>query len=426
MVGMGATDVLIAGQAGTVELAGMNLGSNIWNMISLFFMGIAFATQPLVAKQFGRNSERGIKHQFHQSLWLCFAMGLIATVTMFVGAKLLLLMPFEEPIRDVAYGYLLIMVFAALPATLLPVFRGTLEAMNLTKIVFVVLFAAFLLNIPLDYILVNGLYGLPKLGGVGCALASTLLIWLMLAVFILIIYLNKRVRGLRLLDQFSVPDKDTITSTLKLGVPIGMSIFIELSMFSGAGILIAAFGAVSASAHAVALTVASLSFMFYFGIGQGITIRASQYLGAQLPDKARYTIKIGSWLNLVLALMFCLLFLVLDQQIIMAFSSDPQVVKLSVVLLAFAAFFQIADALQVSMISALRAYQDTISPPKYQFFAFWVFGLPVGIGISFYAWMPSLVGAKGMWFAMVVSLFIVGLLLLKRLINVINSHKSQV
>ncbi|MBX2848727.1 MAG: MATE family efflux transporter [Acidiferrobacterales bacterium] len=422
MVGMGATDVLIAGQAGTVELAGMNLGSNIWNMISLFFMGVGFATQPLVAKQFGRKSDAGIKHQFHQSLWLCFVMGLIATLTMFLATRLLLLVPYEEPIRKVAYGYMLVMVFAALPATLLPVLRGTLEAMNLTRIVFSIVLLAFLLNIPLDYALVNGLYGFPKLGGVGCALASMLLIWLMLLIFVLTIIFNKQVRHRRLFDNFSSPDKPLIKTTFKLGIPIGVSIFIELSMFSGAGILIAAFGAVSASAHAVALTIASLTFMLYFGVGQGITIRASQHLGAQLPQRAWHTIKVGTSLNLVLGGLFCIAFLWFDQSIVQLFSSDVKVIKLAIALLVFAAIFQIADALQVSMICALRAYQDTSSPPKYQFFAFWIFGLPLGVALSFYAFLPGFEGAKGLWLAMVVSLFIVGLLLLRRLILLVGEQ----
>jgi len=54
---MSATDVLIAGQVGTTELAGMNLGANAWHLVILLFMGIGFATQPLVANQFGARSD---------------------------------------------------------------------------------------------------------------------------------------------------------------------------------------------------------------------------------------------------------------------------------------------------------------------------------------------------------------------------------
>lgn len=415
IMGMGATDVLIAGQAGTIELAGMNLGNNIWHMIVLFFMGIGFATQPLVAKQFGAQNDEGVKKQFHQSVWLCFGLGAVATIAVIVGAKMLLLAPFELSMRLVAYSYLIVMSLCALPITLLPALRGTLEGMSLTKAVLLINFSAFLLNIPLDYILVNGLYGFPKLGAVGCAWATVFLTWLMFTGLVLMLYLHKAVRKKHLLRNFLAPDKTLILSTLKLGFPIGISIVIELSMFSGAGILIAMFGSIQASAHAVALTIAAMSFMLYMGIGQGVTIRASQFLGAQKPDHAWHSVRVGTIFNLMVAVVICILFVVFNRHLVALFSDDGEVIELAVVLLLFGAAFQLADSLQVAIVSALRAYHDTVSPPKYQFIAFWVFGLPIGVGFAFYEWLPGFSGAKGLWLAMVMSLFLVGLLLLRRL-----------
>ena len=188
-------------------------------------------------------------------------------------------------------------------------------------------------------------------------------------------------------------------------------------MFCGAGILIATFGAVQASAHAVAITIASLSFMLYMGLGQGVTIRASQFLGANKPANAWHSVRIGTIFNLMVAVGVCASFLMLNRELISLFSDDPEVIELAIVLLFFGAAFQLADSLQVAVISALRAYHDTSSPPKYQFLAFWVFGLPIGVGLAFYDWLPGLAGAKGLWLAMVASLFIVGLLLLRRLLT---------
>jgi len=106
---------------------------------------------------------------------------------------------------------------------------------------------------------------------------------------------------------------------------------------------------------------------------------------------------------------------IFTEPLIRIFSDDPLVVPLAVVLLYYGAAFQIGDSLQVAVICALRAYHDTSSPPKYQFVSFLVFGLPIGIGLAFYNWWPGMEGAKGMWFAMVISLFMVGFLLLWRL-----------
>ncbi len=422
LVGMSATDVLIAGHAGTEELAGMNLGSNTWNMVILFFMGIGFATQPLVAKHFGANSESGVKHQLHQSIWMCLGLGLLAMVIVWLSALGVHLAPFAPSLKSIAVDYLLVISLCAIPMTLIPALRGTLEGMSLTREVFAINFIVFLLNIPLDYIFVHGLYGLPKLGGVGCALATVFLMWLAIACFALVLRGHRQLKSRALLKQFQAPARSTIVSTFQLGWPIGLSIVIELSMFAGAGMLIAFFGVIEVGAHAVAIIVASMSFMLYMGLAQGVTIRASQFLGAGDPDQAWYTIKAGISFNMMIAAIICVVFVFFNEPLIRLFSSDEAVVKLAVVLLYFGAAFQLVDCLQVAAICALRAYQDTASPPKYQFVAFLLFGLPLGVGLSFFDWWPGLDGAKGMWTAMLVSLSLVGMLLSWRLWQ----HRKQI
>ena len=425
IVGMSATDVLIAGKAGTIELAGMNLGVNTWNMIIFFFMGIGFATQPLVAKQFGAENYRGVKHQLHQSIWLCGALGIIATLVVWFVYWLLQFANFESQMLGIARAFLLVISLCAIPITLIPALRGTLEGINLTRVVFWVSFSAFLINIPLDYILVNGLYGFPRLGGVGCAWATAILMWLSMLAAALIIKTHPRLKDRKMFEHFERPVPETIKRTIVLGLPIGVSIVIELSMFAGAGMLIAAFGPIEAGAHAVAITVASMSFMIYMGVSQGITIRASQFLGAEKPEQARYTIKVGVLFNLMIASVLCVMFIMFNEALIRLFSDDESIIPLAITLLYFGAAFQLADSLQVSAIHGLRAYHDTSSPPVYQFIAYWVFGLPIGVGLSFYEWVPGLENSKGLWFAMVASLSIVGLLLLMRLIQFSNAILVQ-
>ncbi len=426
LVGMTATDVLIAGNASTVDLAGINLGANTWNMIICFFMGIGFATQPLVAKHFGAKNESGIKHQLHQSIWLCFGLGVVATLLTWLASYLLSFINYEYGLLDVARNYLVVIALCAIPSAMIPAVRGTLEGMSYPRPVFWINLSAFLLNIPLDYVLVNGLYGFPQLGGVGCAWATVFLVWCMILLNVSVINRHKKLKHLKLLSQFSKPDRNAIESTVKLGFPIGVSIFIELSMFCGAGMMIAMFGTVEAAAHSVAITIASMSFMLYMGLGQGVTIRASQFLGANQASKAWYTIKSGTSFNILVSIIICYIFIFYNEALIGLFSSDKQVIELAIVLLYFGAAFQIADSLQVAVVCALRAYHDTTSPPKYQFFAFFVIGLPLGIGLSFYAWWPGLEGAKGLWLAMVASLSIVGVMLLRRLMIVVRRFTFEV
>jgi MATE family multidrug resistance protein len=415
LVGMTATDVLIAGNASTIDLAGMNLGANSWNMIAVFFMGIGFATQPLVAHYFGARDLSAVKHQMQQSIWLCLGLGVVCVFCVWLIAWLLLLLNFEKNMLDIAHRYLLVMSLCAIPFCVQPALRGTLEGMNQTFVVFVINFTAFLLNIPLDYVLVNGLYGFPKLGGVGCAWATVLLVWMMVFAMWFVLVKKPQMKQLQLFADFQWPARAAILKTWELGLPIGIAIVIELSMFCGAGVLIASFGPVQAGAHAVAITIAAMSFMLYNGLAQGITIRSAQFLGAMRPERALYSVKSGIAFNLFIALLICLLFLIFAEQLVRLFSSDPAVIELAVVLLYFGAAFQIGDCLQVSVVYALRAYHDTVTPPKVMFIGFWLVGLPLGTWLAFNSQWSVLEGAKGLWFGMVGSLFLVGLLLLRQL-----------
>ena len=423
LVGMSATDVLIAGRASTLDLAGMNLGVNTWNMVILFFSGIGLATQPLVAKHFGANDAPSVKHQLHQSIWMCLALGVFATFAVWLSVWAMQFIQYQADMLRIARDFLLAISLCAIPMCLIPAARGTLEGMSLTREVFAINFAAFLLNIPLDYVLVNGLYGFPKLGGVGCAWATVALMWLAFLVSLLVLKFHSRLRDRALFSNFEKPDFATIRKTLALGMPIGASIIVELSMFAGAGMMIAKFGQIEASAHAVAIIIASMSFMLYMGIGQGVTIRASQLLGAGKLDDAWYSVKAGTLFNLMISVLFCCGYLLFTRSIVELFSSDAEVIQLAIVLLYFGAAFQIVDCIQIAVICALRAYHDTSSPPKYQLFSFWLIGVPLGIGLSFYHWWPGFEGAKGMWMGMVVSLTLVSCLLLWRLASYARSGK---
>jgi len=230
MMGMSATDVIIAGRASTTDLAGMTLGANTWNLISLFFMGISFATQPLIAKTFGANNEKGVKHQLHQSIWMCFGLGFIAMFFVWFVAWLMQFSSYAPDMLSVARNYLFVIGLSALPIVMLGALRGTLEGMSLTRIVFYINLGAFIINIPVDYVLVNGLYGMPKLGGVGCALATTILVWLMFGACVLVLKYHHRLRSLNLFKDFQRPHRETILKTAQLGFPIGMSIVMLVHM----------------------------------------------------------------------------------------------------------------------------------------------------------------------------------------------------
>jgi len=419
IMGMGITDVLLAGHAGTDELAGLSLGANIWCVTILFFFGIGLITQALVGRYFGAEDMSALRHQVHQSLWLTLVCGLLGVLTILLAAEILLVSGFEPVMASRAHDYLQAIAWGAVPMTMLAALRGSLEAMNLTQPVFWINFVVFLMNIPLDYALVYGAWGFPKLGAEGCAWATAVLLWVGFFASAAMLQWHKSIRHLHVFKNFSAPDMKVILSTLKLGFPIGLSVLIEMSMFAGAGMLIAYFGPIAAAANSIAISIASASFMIYLGFAAGVTIRASQQLGAESYEGARYSVKVGTNFNVLLAFVLTFVFWVFRDPLVSLYSNDAEVIRLAAQLLLFGAAFQVVDCLQAATIAALRAYHDTVSAPKIQMFAYWLIGLPVAIWLGFYSELPGISGPYGFWVAMLVSLTISGLLLLRRLLKVL-------
>jgi MATE family multidrug resistance protein len=422
LMGMWVTDVILAGRAGTTDLAGVTLGNSTWTLVIYFYLGICIANQPLIAILFGAKNYSGMRHQFYQSLWMAFGCGLLAIASIFIGVFCLKFLNTEAQVLNLAREYLMVMAIGALAMTLLPVLRTTLEATNQTRKVLIINMMMFAVNLPLDYALVEGAWGFPKLGGLGCAWASVTILWISVIITFLIINKSDHFKRADMVSVPVEPDMKTIMSTLKLGVPIGISIVIELGFFNGSTIAISTMGELQVASHAVAMNAVSTSYIVYMGIGQAITILAAQRIGSGQPVIASRGIWYGMAMTFFIACFISLAFVIFRNEIASLYSENVAVVKLASTLLIWSAFFQWADATQVTALCGLRAYKDTKTPPKYQFVAFWLIGLPLGYFLSFNDWISALNGPQGFWFAMVIVLGLTSFMLIIKLRARIKQH----
>lgn len=415
LMGIGVTDVIVAGRAGVSDLAGVALGNSVWVLIIYFFFGISIANQPLISELFGRRDFSALRFQFHQSLWMSILTGVVSIVAVLAGAELLGFLNSDAVANGIARDYLQVMALGAVTMTLLPVLRTTLESINQTKVVLVINTVTFLLNIPLDIALVHGLWGLPKLGGVGCAWASISLLWFSVAVTYLVLVLRKKNRVFGFAGKLSPMSMPVIFKTLKLGVPIGFSILIELGLFSGAAVVIATLGDVEVGAHSVAISAASVAYMIYFGIGQAMTILAARRLGEGRPLRAVQGIYFGIRFAILISIIFSLMIVLLRTQIASLYSDDQAVILLAAQLLIWSAVFQTADAVQVTAICGLRAFKETASPPRYQIISFWLIAFPMGYLFSVVGIWEPMSGPHGFWLAMTSGLVLVAVLIYLKL-----------
>jgi MATE family multidrug resistance protein len=257
---------------------------------------------------------------------------------------------------------------------------------------------------------------LPKLGAVGCAVATGTGLWLTLVAKVVWIHHAPEYEETFPFTHWEWPNRREIYSMLKMGLPIGITYFAEVSAFGAVGLLVARFGVVEVAANQIALNFSSLVFMVPLSFGIGLITRVGQALGEGDPRRARFVAWTGIGLSLVFAVLSALFIAVFRFQIAAAYTSDPAVQEVAAHLLLLAALFQLSDATQVSTSSAIRGYKVTRPPMVIHLAAFWGFALPVGCVFGLApAWLgigPSApMAATGFWIGLVLGLTVAAVLL---------------
>lgn len=409
--GMQTTDAIMAGRLSAHDLAAISVGASVYVPAFLFALGVLVAVSPTTAHLFGAGRRRAIGEVARQGLYLAAALAALLMVAFRFLLPVLHVANVAPALASEAVAYVVATAWG-LPAMLAYlVLRFSSEGIGHTRPMLYVALAGFLLNIPLDYVLMFGALGLPRLGAVGCGYASALVMWVDLAVMLVYMRLaRRRYADLALFRRMESPRPATLAALLRLGLPIAVMLFAEVSLFGAVALLMASFGTVTAAAHQVAVAVSSLTFMVPMGLGTGIAVVVGQAAGAGDSAGARRAGFVGIGLSLAFELFSATLLLVLRLPIARLFSADPRVVALAAELLMLAAAFQLSDGLQVASAGALRGFKDTRVPMLITVLAYWGTGLPLAWALGY----PLGVGPPGVWVGLIAGLTVAGVLLLVR------------
>ena len=191
---------------------------------------------------------------------------------------------------------------------------------------------------------------------------------------------------------------------LALGMPIGLSLFVESSIFAIISLFIARFGAEIVSAHQIALNFTSLLFMLPLSLSIALSIRVGFSVGSKQPVRMKRVVQTGLFLALCFACVTCIFIITCADTIALFYTKEIAVRETAVHLLFFAALFQLSDALQVNCCGALRGCKDTKIPMLLMIFAYWGIGLPVGYGIGILGLGSFEPGAEGFWIGLIIGL----------------------
>ncbi len=431
MLAFSTIDTLLVARASAADLAALAVGSAAFITVFIGFMGVLLALSPIVGQLHGAQRPADAGKQLHQALWIAIALAVLGSMLLAFPYPFLALSRAGPEVADKVRGYLLALS-VSLPASLLfTLYRGFNIALSRPKAVMLIQVSALLIKVPLSAALVFGVpaLALPALGVTGCGVATAVAMWAQVAVAWFVMrrdpfYLPFKLWG-RGLDR---PDATAIRQHLKLGLPLGASILVEVTGFAFMAIFIARLGTTPVAGHQIAVNLVSLIFMLPLALGNATSTLVAQRIGAgDAHDAGRLSVH-GLCIGCsVAALMGGAVFLV-REPLLGLYTNNPAVMAAALPLLAWVAVFHVGDAAQTIAAFVLRAYKITAISMLIYVGAMWGVGLGGGYALAFNLSgnVPlALQGARGFWVASTTGLVLSGVALSAVLLWVVRQQQQQ-
>lgn len=399
-------DNMMVGHVGTTELAASSFANNVF-MIGMFFgMGITYGITPLTGSAFGKQNKTEVAAWLKNGIFTHAIAALFLSLLMFAVYFLLPFLNQPENVLLLARPYYLYLCFSYVPFMLFFSLKQFFEGVGNTRIAMLVTLSANIVNVAFNYVLIFGKLGFKEMGLNGAG-AGTLISRIMMPVlFLVLIHFRSGLKSWFILAHKQILTRARIYEALRLGIPIGFQIIVEVIAFGFGAIMMGWLGEIPLAAHQVAIGLASFTYMISLGISQANTIRVSHQMG----NKDFHSLKMAAFASTQLVLAFmsvmALLFIFGRNQLPYLFTADLKVVKVASRLLVVAAIFQVFDGLQVVMLSTLRGMADVKIPMIIAFLAYVALGIPVSYVFAFLL----RTGPAGIWFGYLAGLGTAGIL----------------
>lgn len=412
-----ATDVFLLGKLGPQTLAAGALATNLVMSILIFGMGLMIATAPMIASEIGRkrNSVRDVRRTVRQGLWMVVSFCVPVWTLLWFAEGIFRTLGQQPSLSRDAAQMVHALMWSMAPFLGMTVLRSFLSGKERTIWTLYVTLFGVTANAVLNYGLILGNFGFPQMGLVGAGIGSSIVNLVMFAIMVGIVMWHPDFRRYHLFGRFWRADWPRYRTIFRLGIPIGFTMGFEASVFSAAVFLMGLISTASVAAHAVALQIASLTFMVPLGLAQATTVRVGMGYGRRDPAQMGR----AGWAGFVLGVGFMCVTAVLmwlfPRPMIGLFvdagtPAGMNVTQLAVTFLAVAAIFQIVDGAQVMGAAMLRGLHDTRVPMLFALFGYWVIGIGVGAVLAF----PMGLQGLGVWIGLATGLAVVSVLMLWR------------
>jgi multidrug resistance protein, MATE family len=413
---IGIVDNIMVGKLGSAELAAVSLGNSFIFIAMSVGIGFSTAITPIIAEAHAEKNDKKIRSTFHHGLLLCTIIGVVLFILIVLAKPLMLLMKQPTEVVNLAYPYIDWVAFSLIPVIIYQGYKQFADGLSKTKYSMYAIFMANVVHIFFNYVLIYGVWSFPKLGILGAGL-GTVISRIMMVVFMH--YLMKYDAEMKTyFKNFSFKEirKSVLNKIINLGFPSAMQMLFEVALFTAAIWLCGSIGKTSQAANQIALTLATMTFMFAMGLNVTAMIRVSNQKGLNDYKNLVTVARSIFLLAIILETVFAIFFVVFHNYLPHFFLNmenanqaldNQEVIAIASKLLLVAAIFQISDGIQVVVLGALRGLQDVKVPMYITFVAYWIVGFP----ISYYLAMHTNLKAVGVWIGLLAGLSVAAILL---------------
>ena len=411
-------DVLMIGRISPEDLAAASLGTVIYFALWMVGSGPVMAVAPLVSQALGanQNDTRDVRRSVRMALWAIFMLFPVVLVALALTEPVALALGQDPAVSKKAGAYVLALAFGWPFALGTMVLRNFLAALEKTKIPMVLAGMATLINAGLNYLLIFGKFGFPRLELVGAGIASSLSYTTGFLLFVAYIQIDKRAKTFDLFDRFWISDWPRLREVVALGWPISLTTIFEGMLFNTAVILMGLIGIMEVAAYQISINVVALAFMLPWGLSMAGAVRIGLAKGAEndaaIKRSASVTLVAATLSIVAIALTIAIFpvgvaafYLDIDDPV------NAEVIRLVLLFLPIAAAFMIFDAAQVAANQLLRGLKDVRWPMYLTGVSYWLIGFPVAMVLGL--WTP--LGSVGIWYGLTAGLMAATLLLGGRL-----------
>lgn len=410
-IGMGVADTIMAGQYSALDMASVAVGFSVMSPILFFIQGVALGLVPVVSNLLGRRSEQFIAVQAQHMLLILLCISILFLNVYWSIDTILLWFDVPANMQPITRDYIVYMLFALPGFAIYQAVRQTCEGLSMTRPTMVIMFIGLLVNIPANAVFIYGWFGLPKMGGAGCGLATMLVYLVMAVATILYTTYSKRMQQFQLFTRLIKFEWITAWELLRIGIPIALIFLTEVTLFAAVAILLSPLGHLQVAAHQIAINFSSVVFMLPLSIAMAVAIRVSYLMGQGKGQDTIVTIRAARWFTVLCACITAGLTVYFAHLITSVYTEDSAVTEYALPILFLAALFQISDAIQVISANALRGYKDTTWMLGMCIISYWLLGLPLGVILGLTDYLVPAMEAQGLWIGIIIGLSVAALLL---------------